>query len=98
MAGAVASLSAPKRGIGMGLDDEETEKNSRGPVLYISGEENAWQIANRAFRLGIDQSELYLLCDTDADAIADMVANPKQGSKLPSLVVIDSIQTMVRGG
>ena len=79
----------------MGMDDKDTIEKSKGPVLYISGEENAWQIANRAHRLGINQSELFLLCDTDADSIADMVANPKEGSKLPSLVVIDSIQTMV---
>jgi len=96
VAGAVASLSTPSKGIGMGLDDEETTTKSKGPVMYISGEENAWQIANRAYRLGIDQSELFLLCDTDADTIAEMVANPKKGTKLPSLVVIDSIQTMVR--
>lgn len=95
VAGAVASLSTPSKGIGMGLDDEETTTKSKGPVMYISGEENAWQIANRAYRLGIDQSELFLLCDTDADTIAEMVANPKKGTKLPSLVVIDSIQTMM---
>ncbi|EED91941.1 Rad51/RecA-like protein, partial [Thalassiosira pseudonana CCMP1335] len=61
-----------------------------GPVLYISGEENANQIASRALRLGIHDPELLLWCETDADIIADTVQK-----KAPSLVVIDSIQTML---
>lgn len=105
-----------------------------GPVIYISGEENANQIASRALRLGIQDSELLLWCETDADAIATTVVNsmyceaaagaadpfsssssssyfnedepqyrsstPSSSSslplsRLPSLIVIDSIQTMV---
>lgn len=86
-----------------------------GPVLYISGEENANQIASRALRLGIHDPELLLWCETDADIIADTVVNSMYDNpsfdfdddinksissspplaKLPSLVVIDSIQTML---
>ena len=100
IASAVASLSSPRRGIGMGLDEDETEMgNNRryGPVLYVSGEESTWQIASRASRLGIDHTAdgLLLLCDSDADAIAEFVANPSSGDLAPSLVVIDSIQTMI---
>ena len=100
VASAVASLSSPRRGIGMGLDDDEvdTRENQRyGPVLYVSGEESTWQIASRASRLGIDHASdgLLLLCDSDADSIAEIVANPPPGHLTPSLVIIDSIQTMV---
>jgi DNA repair protein RadA/Sms len=93
-----------------------------GPVLYISGEENAGQIASRALRLGIHDPELLLWCETDADVIAETVATAVSSYNIdnndyyfndddddsvmstasgpsmtrpPSLVVIDSIQTMI---
>jgi DNA repair protein RadA/Sms len=84
-----------------------------GPVLYVSGEENANQIASRALRLGIEDPELLLWCETNADMIADTVVDSLQNnqfyeedvkpersnkpplSRSPSLVVIDSIQTMI---
>jgi len=63
--------------------------------LYVSGEENSWQIASRASRLGINDPSLYLLCDTDADSIADIIADGiGDDRRMPSLVVIDSVQTM----
>lgn len=97
VAGDIASLSIPKRGIGMGLDESETKMNNRekvGPVLYCSGEENAWQIASRASRLGIpmESEGLLILCETDVDYISDIVVN---NNVLPSLLIIDSIQTMI---
>lgn len=114
-AGSIASLSTPLPKIGHGLDAESGF--GQGPVLYVSGEENAVQIASRAMRLGIDGSELLLLCETDADYIAEMVVSScdeyrvnssDQGydnsvgdkhvsgrSRQPSLLIIDSIQTMV---
>lgn len=117
VAGSVASLSTPPRGIGMGMDEIDSNEKKRGPVLYVSGEENSIQIASRAKRLGIDETELLLLCDTDADSIADFIAsyagNMMDGSgdlnfeavgnqersvaqrREPSLVIIDSIQTML---
>ena len=94
MAASVASLAKQNRGVGMGMEDED-EGGNVGPVIYVSGEENSWQVASRAARLGIQEPELLLLCDTDADLIADMIANPKEGERYPSLVVIDSIQTML---
>jgi len=38
-----------------------------GPVVYVSGEENAQQIAARAARLGLATDDIYLICDVDAD-------------------------------
>ncbi len=127
-AGAVASLSSPPPKIGHGLGDEDdgggTRTNKKyGPVLYVSGEENSMQIASRAMRLGIDESELLLLCETDADYIAETVVSYCAGGvneyrgwneqqqeddnvdvdktqilgrrRQPSLLIIDSIQTMI---
>lgn len=111
-AGAVASLSQPSRGIGMGMDlDDNTDfSKTLGPVWYVSGEENAEQIASRAARLGIMEGELFLLSETHVDTLAEQVVMsyqqpvtttdegeviPGQVPKPPALLVIDSIQTMV---
>lgn len=61
---------------------------SFGIVLYVSGEESMPQIKLRADRLGITSDELYLLCETDLDAIETHIDNLK-----PRIAVIDSIQT-----
>ncbi|HJX37056.1 MAG TPA: AAA family ATPase, partial [Anaerolineae bacterium] len=60
---------------------------SVGRVLYVSAEESAPQIKNRAERLGISSGELYLLSETDVDAIIDHIHQME-----PQLVAIDSIQ------
>ncbi|MDD5190932.1 MAG: DNA repair protein RadA [Dehalococcoidales bacterium] len=60
----------------------------QGNVVYISGEETANQIKLRAHRLGIDGAHLYLLSETDIDAILNNVE-----ALAPALLVIDSIQT-----
>ncbi|MBX7212713.1 MAG: DNA repair protein RadA [Thermoflexales bacterium] len=60
-----------------------------GPTLYVSGEESAHQLKMRAERLGVGESELYLLTDTNLD---DVVAAIEQ--MRPKLAIIDSIQTM----
>jgi DNA repair protein RadA/Sms len=60
--------------------------------LYISGEESIGQIKLRADRLGIKSKSLLILEETDVDAIIETVnhlSTPK-----PSLIIIDSIQTM----
>jgi DNA repair protein RadA/Sms len=61
----------------------------RGDVLYVSGEESAQQIKLRAQRLGIDSDRLYLLSETNLDAI---VAHIQQLE--PCLTVVDSIQAV----
>jgi DNA repair protein RadA/Sms len=60
-----------------------------GRVLYVSGEESAPQIKNRAERLGIAADDLYLLTETDVDAIVDQVHQLQ-----PQLVIVDSIQAV----
>ena len=60
-----------------------------GNVLYVSGEESAPQIKIRAERLGISTDGLYLLTETDMDAIMDHIQQ-----LAPRLVVVDSIQTV----
>ena len=82
MAGEVATLAerSPQFRIGMGpptdsSSQEEHMTRGHGPVLYVSGEENAKQIASRALRLGIQDPELLLWCETDADAIVDTILN-----------------------
>src|SRR5665213_1645783 len=62
------------------------------PVLYVSGEESASQIKLRADRLGVGDSSLELLTETDVDSIVATVEAGDYG-----LVIIDSIQTMTVG-
>ncbi|UUX33045.1 DNA repair protein RadA [Fundicoccus culcitae] len=58
-------------------------------VLYVSGEESLTQIKMRASRLGTDADKFYLLSETDLSTIASEIQRIE-----PTIVVIDSIQTM----
>ncbi len=58
-------------------------------VVYVSGEETPRQTKLRAARLGIDSDHLYVLSETDLDAIISHVEQMN-----PCLVVIDSIQAV----
>jgi DNA repair protein RadA/Sms len=60
-------------------------------VLYISGEESIEQIKLRASRItgALENTKLLLVSVTNIDAIVQIIEKEK-----PSLVVIDSIQTM----
>lgn len=58
-------------------------------ILYISGEESLKQIKLRADRMGSFSEYLYVLCETNIETIRLAIEKEK-----PSLVVIDSIQTM----
>ncbi len=60
-------------------------------VLYVSGEESVKQIKMRAERLGVFQSELLLMSETDLDIVAETITKT-----VPDVVIIDSIQTMYR--
>ena len=60
-----------------------------GPVLYSSGEESEHQIKLRGERLGVDRSPLYLLAETCLERILEEIERLK-----PSLVIVDSIQTI----
>lgn len=59
------------------------------PVLYISGEESLYQIKLRAQRIGSFTDSLSLLCETNLEVIDAVLRRAK-----PSVVIIDSIQTM----
>jgi DNA repair protein RadA/Sms len=60
-------------------------------VLYVTGEESAKQIKIRANRLKITSENFYVLAETNLNVILASI-----GSLTPSVVVIDSIQTMFR--
>lgn len=62
--------------------------SASGPVLYVSGEESARQIKMRADRLGIEKQELFVVTETNLDAILAHIEGVK-----PRVVVIDSVQT-----
>lgn len=58
-------------------------------VLYVSGEESGSQLSYRAKRLGINGENLYLLTETEVEAVIAEMDEVE-----PSFVVIDSIQTL----
>ncbi len=58
-------------------------------ILYVSGEESARQIKLRASRLGVEDGNLYILAETDLQAVLEQVRAEK-----PDLLMVDSIQTM----
>ena len=62
-------------------------------VLYASGEESARQIKMRAQRLGTNAEHLYLVTETNLDAILAHVEQVQ-----PALLIVDSIQTVYLEG
>lgn len=58
-------------------------------VLYVSGEESMSQLKMRASRLGIENSDCYIVCDTSLENVCTHIKNVS-----PQMVVIDSIQTL----
>ena len=62
---------------------------NEGNVVYVSGEETLHQIKLRAQRLKIDGKRLYLLPETNIDAVLNNI-----GGLNPCLVVVDSIQAV----
>lgn len=58
-------------------------------ILYISGEESDEQIKMRADRIGGEASNCYILSETNTNKILKHAQNLR-----PSLVIIDSIQTL----
>ena len=58
-------------------------------VLYVSGEESKRQIKLRANRLGGNDENCYILCETSVDSIIS------EATKFsPDLLIVDSIQTV----
>jgi DNA repair protein RadA/Sms len=58
-------------------------------VLYVTGEESERQIKLRGERLGLRAQNLYLLPETNLEAIFDEIERMK-----PGVIIVDSIQTM----
>lgn len=59
-------------------------------IIYISGEESVDQVRLRAKRLGCDESKIKLASTTNVTEIINTVKD----ESLPTIVIIDSIQTM----
>ncbi len=66
---------------------------SKVPVLYVTGEESLQQVGLRARRLGFDGSSLQVLSETCLESLLEQATESK-----PSVMVVDSIQTMFSEG
>ncbi len=64
-----------------------------GDILYVSAEESAQQVRMRAVRLGASAPGLFLLAETNLDAILDAARGGRYAA-----VVVDSIQTISSPG
>ncbi len=58
-------------------------------VLYVSGEESAQQVAQRARRMTLDAKAIHLLAEIQLERIQSVLAERR-----PDIAVIDSIQTV----
>ncbi|OKL46921.1 DNA repair protein RadA [Boudabousia liubingyangii] len=67
----------------------QSRADQKNPVLYITGEESAAQVRLRAERIEALDEDLLLASETELGAILGHIE-----AHQPSLVVIDSIQTM----
>ena len=83
------TLIAGEPGIGKSTLLLQVADKFNGPVLYVSGEESGLQIASRAKRIGTLSSDIFLLTETNFENIESNIY-----SLNPSLIVIDSIQTI----
>jgi len=62
---------------------------TKGRVLYVSGEESAGQVKMRAGRLGISGDRIEIFCSGNLEDIQTVIQTVK-----PVLVIIDSAQTL----
>ena len=58
-------------------------------ILYVSGEESSRQLKVRAQRLNVNNGNLLVMAENEAEAICEYIHSNK-----PDIVMIDSIQTM----
>lgn len=63
--------------------------NMKHKVLYVSGEESVKQTKLRADRLGTLSDQLYVLCETNMEAIQEAIEEIE-----PDCLIVDSIQTV----
>lgn len=88
VAGSVVLIGG-QPGIGKSTLLLQTAMRFNRPVLYVSGEESEEQIQMRAKRISGDGSNTFVYTETDLNIILTEAAKLK-----PSLMIIDSIQTM----
>ncbi|MEM7128287.1 MAG: DNA repair protein RadA [Chloroflexota bacterium] len=67
--------------------------NSAGSVLYVSAEESAHQIRQRAERLNIDAPKLFILSEIVVEQILNHIEQTQ-----PKLLIVDSIQAIYTEG
>ncbi len=72
------------------LQTAESLAKKNVKIVYISGEESVDQVRLRAKRMGIEQDSIELASTTNVGEIVSSISAAKQ----PTVVVIDSIQTM----
>ena len=58
-------------------------------ILYVTGEESQRQLKMRSQRLGVSSDNLFVLAETDINAVTQSVEALK-----PDILIIDSVQTM----
>jgi DNA repair protein RadA/Sms len=86
------TLVAGEPGIGKStLMTELARRLPESTILYVSGEESPQQVKLRARRMGIEGERLFLLAETDVEAIAAAAHELE-----PDVLVVDSIQTVYR--
>lgn len=66
-----------------------SELGKERKVLYVSGEESKGQLKLRSERLNVNAESLYLLIETNTEAVLNECEN-----LAPNVIVIDSIQTL----
>ena len=76
-------------GIGKSTLAMQAAANISSNVLYVTGEESPKQIKLRALRLKIKSDNFFILAETNLNNILSSIKDAE-----PSVVVIDSIQTM----
>lgn len=79
---------ALNQGLGFTVQGSERTEKAKNPCLYVAGEESAQQIKLRTDRIK-PNAELLVLNETDVDVITSVIEQQK-----PSLVIVDSIQTL----
>ncbi|MGE5410084.1 MAG: DNA repair protein RadA [Clostridiales bacterium] len=78
-------------GIGKSTLVMQAASKIKDKVLYVTGEESNRQVKLRASRLKVDSENFYMLAETEMDNVIYTMQELN-----PSVVIIDSIQTMYR--
>lgn len=86
-------LLAGEPGVGKSTLALEAAAGAPGTTLYVTGEETTAQVRQRADRTGSVHDRLYLAAVRDMD---EVLGHAEQVN--PSLLVLDSIQTITAGG